>query len=188
MPTQEAASLPRWRTRANLLTGARLLLAAPLAAAILHPAPLAAAAVFWLAVATDLLDGRVARRRGESSPLGGLLDHATDATFVAVGLGAAAAAGEVPWPLPPLVLAAFVQYALDSRALRGHELRTSALGRRNGIAYFALLGVPVVRDALGLEVPPPGVVVALGWLLVLSTLVSMTDRALALRRARRAAR
>jgi len=86
----------------------------------------------------------------------------------------------VPAILPALVLLAFVQYALDSRVLAGRALRTSLVGRTNGIAYYVLLGVPVVRDALALGWPPAGLVVGLGWLLVASTLVSMTDRALAL--------
>ena len=35
--------------------------------------------LFVVAVATDLADGRVARRRGEVTPLGGFADHAVDA-------------------------------------------------------------------------------------------------------------
>ena len=44
---------------------------------------------------------------------------------------------------------AFVQYAVDSRVQESRPLRASSLGRWNGIAYFVLLGVPVLRDALG---------------------------------------
>jgi phosphatidylglycerophosphate synthase len=172
----------RWATRANALTAVRLAAAPPLALSLLAGAPACAALLFALAVATDFLDGRVARRFGEVSPLGGLLDHATDAAFVALGLGALAFLGTVPAPLPFLVAAAFVQYALDSRALAGRRLRASALGRVNGVAYFVLLGVPVVRDALGLAWPGDGLVRALGWLLVATTLVSMAGRAAALLR------
>lgn len=174
----------RWRTRANALTGLRLVAAPGLAAAILGGATGLAFALFWLAVATDLLDGRVARGRGEASSLGGFLDHATDATFVSVGLGAVACRGEVPVLLPVLVAAAFAQYALDSRAVSGRRLRASALGRWNGIAYFVWLGVPVVRDGLGLGWPPPALVWAGGLALVLSTAVSIADRARALARPR----
>jgi phosphatidylglycerophosphate synthase len=39
-------------------------------------------------VATDWLDGRIARRFGETSALGGFLDHVTDAAFVSLGLAA----------------------------------------------------------------------------------------------------
>lgn len=133
--------------------------------------------LFWLAVASDFADGRLARARGESSAFGGLLDHASDATFVALALAALAIAGRAPLVLPLLVLLAFVQYVLDSRALAGQRLRSSVLGRWNGIFYFVPTGIVTTRQALGLAWPSDGVVVALGWLLVLSTLVSMADRA-----------
>lgn len=182
MTSAPPAAARAWRTRANLLTASRLLLAPVLVATIAHGAATASLLVFAAAVATDLLDGRVARRFGESSPLGGLLDHATDATFVAAGLAALASVGPVPPALPALVLVAFAQYALDSRALAGRPLRMSRLGRSNGIAYYVLLAVPLARDALGLGFPGDRAVTALAWLLVLSTLASMADRALALRR------
>jgi phosphatidylglycerophosphate synthase len=166
----------RWLTWANGVTALRLVAAPACACALLDGAHGVAAALFALAVATDVVDGRLARRRGEASPLGGLLDHATDATFVAVGLGALAATGEVPVLLPLLVAAAFAQYVFDSRAHVGAPLRGSALGRWNGIAYFVALGVPVVRDALGLAWPGPAWVRAFAWLLVASSLLSIADR------------
>ncbi|HEU4430996.1 MAG TPA: CDP-alcohol phosphatidyltransferase family protein [Myxococcota bacterium] len=180
-------ALSKLATRANALTLARLALAPLLAWAICTHAAQLALACFALAVASDLADGRVARRFGEASPLGGFLDHATDATFVAAGLAALALLGLVPAPLPLLVLAAFTQYALDSRALAGRTLRASALGRWNGIAYFVLLGIPVVRDGLALGWPANGLVRALGWTLVASSCASMADRGLALWRARQSA-
>lgn len=178
------ASPRRWWTAANALTALRLAAAPALAAAVLAAAAELALALFALAVATDLLDGRVARRRGEASALGGLLDHASDAAFVSIGLGALAARGEVPAPLPPLVALAFLQYVLDSRALAGRPLRTSGLGRANGIAYFVLLGAPLAREALGLAVPAFSLVRVVGWGLLATTLVSMGERALAAWRAR----
>jgi cardiolipin synthase len=182
-----AAPGSRWATRANVLTALRLAAAPALAAAVTAGAAGAAALLFALAVATDLLDGRVARRFGEASPLGGLLDHASDAIFACAGLAALAWRGEVPALLPPLVAAAFLQYVLDSRALAGRRLRASALGRANGVAYFALLGIPIVRDGIGLSAPGAGAVRALGWALVATTLLSMADRAAALLRPDRGA-
>ena len=175
----------RLRTRANALTALRLVCGPLLVLALLERAALAAALLFWVAVATDLLDGRVARRFGESSALGGFLDHVTDAAFVSLGLAGLVLRGEAPWLLPLLVALAFLQYTLDSRVIDGGALRASALGRWNGIAYFVPVGTVVVRDALGLAWPGRGLVLALGWLLVATTLLSMADRALALRRASR---
>ena len=173
------------RTRANALTALRLVCGPLLVLALLEHAVWTAAALFWLAVATDLLDGRVARRFDESSALGGFLDHVTDAAFVALGLAALALRGEAPALLPALVAFAFAQYTLDSRVIDGGALRASALGRWNGIAYFVPVGAFVTRDALGLGWPGRSLVLALGWLLVATTLLSMADRLLALRRARR---
>jgi len=170
------APIPHLRRAANALTGLRLVAAPLIAFAVHEGASLFALALFVLAVVTDLLDGRLARRSGGGSPLGGFLDHATDATFVSLGLLAYAAAGSVPLLLPPLIVAAFAQYALDSRALQGSALRASALGRWNGIAYFVLLGVPVVRDGVGIGWPPDALVRGLGWALVATTLLSMALR------------
>ena len=61
-----------WLTWANALTALRLLSAGPcawLAASGRWPE---AAALFTFAVATDLLDGPLARRLGQTSALGGI--------------------------------------------------------------------------------------------------------------------
>jgi phosphatidylglycerophosphate synthase len=172
----------RWLTRANALSALRLVIAPGLAAAIGAQHRFAAAALLLLAIATDFADGAVARRYGEASPFGGLVDHATDATLVVLGLSALASRGELPRALAPLVAAAFAQYALDSRTLAGRALRASRLGRWNGIAYYVLVSVPVFRDALGLSWPGIAWMRPAGWLFVASTLVSMLDRLAALLR------
>jgi len=165
-----------WFTRANGLSLLRMLFAPALALAVTDGAAAAAAALFWLAVATDVADGRVARRRGEVTPYGRLFDHAADATFVTVGTAALAWVGALPVALPPLIAAAFLQYAFDSRSLAFREPRRSRLGHWNGIAYYVIVAVPVMRDALGLAWPGAGLVLALGWLLVALTVVSMSVR------------
>jgi len=174
----------RWLTRANALSLSRLAIAPALALAIGSGHRLGAAALLLLAIASDFADGAVARRYGEASPLGGLVDHATDATLVVLGLGALAARGELPRALAPLAAVAFAQYALDSRTLAGRPLRASRLGRWNGIAYYVLVSVPVFRDALGLSWPGPAWMRPAGWVFVASTLVSMLDRLTALLRRR----
>jgi len=174
----------RLSTRANALTALRLVCGPLLVLALVEGAAWPAFACFWLAVGSDWLDGRVARRYGEASALGGFLDHVTDAAFVSLGLAALALRGEAPALLPAAVALAFLQYTLDSRVLQGAPLRASALGRWNGIAYFVPIGTVVVRDALRLDWPAPDLVLGLGWALVATTLVSMADRALALMRLR----
>lgn len=175
-------SLPagHWITRSNGLTAIRLVLAPIFHHALVESAWGLACLLFWTAVATDWLDGRVARARGESTAFGGLLDHASDATFVSLGLLALARIDRIPIWLPLLVVLAFVQYVLDSRALEGRRLRASALGRWNGILYFVPPGLLAMREALGLGAPSDDAIRLLGWLLILTTLASMADRGWAL--------
>jgi len=174
-----------WKTWANLLTGARLLAIGPSAWAIVTGRWSLAAFLFVLAVITDLLDGPVARKFNHASATGGLFDHATDALYVSISLGALAWIGMINPLLPVLVIVAFIQYMFDSRALAGAELRTSILGKNNGVAYFVMAGIPVIREAFGWSWPSANLVSLLAWLLVATTLASMTDRAIALVKRRR---
>lgn len=173
-----------WLTWANGLTALRAAMALPCAAFVLAGHWTAAALLLSLAILTDLLDGPLARRLDQSSPLGGLIDHATDAAFVTLLLLALWRAGYTPVVLPVLVAASFLQYTLDSRALQGRALRGSTLGRANGIAYFVVAGVPVYRNALDWSWPADAAICAAAWVLVASSLLSMIDR---LRRRRVAA-
>jgi phosphatidylglycerophosphate synthase len=165
-----------WLTRANGLTCVRVAALPALVIAINAGAAWLALAVFALAVATDVADGIVARRFEEQSGLGRLFDHAADAAFVTAGAAALAHAGVLPPLLPTLIAASFLQYALDAKVAKGAGPRASRLGRWNGIAYYVIVAIPIVRDALAIGWPAPAWVMALGWLLVGSTLVSMADR------------
>jgi CDP-diacylglycerol--glycerol-3-phosphate 3-phosphatidyltransferase len=163
---------------ANALTAVRLVLAVPFAVLMAsgsarHAA--LAALTLALAIATDLLDGPVARSRGTATAAGGAFDHTADCLFVTSGLAAGAVRGVFPWILPVLVAAAFVQYVVDSYVIHGRPtLRPSRLGRWNGILYFVPLGGDIlVRMGAGFLGPLRTAVV---WTLVASTLVSMGQR------------
>ncbi|MBY0400003.1 CDP-alcohol phosphatidyltransferase family protein [Myxococcota bacterium] len=175
---------PRRLTLSNGITLLRLASVPFFFAALVDDCWPLACALFWLAVATDVLDGRIARARGESTPLGGLLDHGSDAGFVVAGLAALALGGRITPALPFVVAIAFVQYVLDSRALAGERLRASALGRWNGVLYFVPLGIVVTREAVGLRAPGDPQIALLGWLLVASTALSIADRGFTLLRLR----
>ena len=171
---------------AHSLTALRLLLALPVAAGMARPellAPPLLLSLLLVAIASDWLDGKAARRFGTASPAGQLFDHATDFVFVTAGLAGAALAGALPWLLPLLIVIAFSQYVLDSRFLyRQKQLRMSFLGRWNGIFYFAPL---LLLAAARLDLPAIAqswlatAALALAWALVMSTLASIADRALA---------
>ena len=171
---------------AHLLTGVRLALALPLAMGFARPellSPGLVAVLLTAAIATDLLDGVVARRQGTATAGGQLFDHATDCLFVTAALTGAALSGRIPLALPILVATAFSQYLVDSWWLhREKRLRMSAIGRWNGIGYFVPL---VILAAAPLEViPGQAPVLTLlaritAYVLVASTVVSMIDRATA---------
>ena len=167
-------------TLANFLTFIRLALIIPGAYAIYSQLWYWAAGIFVLAVLSDIADGIAARRLNQTSSFGALFDHTTDATFVAVNLTAIVLAGEIPYCLPILIVLAFLQYVLDSKALAGQPLRMSVLGRYNGIAYFVLLGFAIARHLPGLQWIPGQLIYAIGWVLIISTVLSIMDRAWAL--------
>jgi len=169
---------------ANALTALRLLLVAPFALLMASPAHAALAGlVLAVAIATDLLDGPLARRRGSASATGAAFDHAADFLFVTGGLAAGAARGAFPWVLPALIAVAFAQYVADSYGIhRQRGLRPSRLGRYNGILYFAPLAGDIAVRAGAASVRP--LVTALAWALVASTVASIGERALLARRGR----
>ncbi len=176
---------------AHLLTGLRLASALPLAVAFARPDFLSAGLVAMLlaaAIASDYFDGIAARRHGAASAAGQLFDHGTDCLFVTAGLTGAALADHVPVALPVLIAVAFSQYVFDSCWLhRRKQLRMSTIGRWNGIGYFVPL---VVLAAARLDVVPAltplltSTARAAACVLVVTTVVSILDRATAARRER----
>src|SRR6476646_594332 len=169
---------------ANALTAVRLLWVVPTAAALARPdllAPGVVALLLCVAIATDYLDGPIARRTGTASAKGQLFDHTTDCLFVTAGLAGAAIAGSITPILPVLIPFAFGQYVVDSYVWhRQRQLRASVLGRWNGILYF----VPIVLITAARLPFPAGFASllrlaarVLGYLLVASTVASVIDRA-----------
>ena len=169
---------------ANALTAIRLVLVLPMAVALARPAALApwvVALILVLAMASDYFDGPVARTSGTASAKGMLFDHTTDCLFVTGGLTGAAIAGSITPILPALIPFAFAQYVVDSYVWsRRRQLRASFLGRWNGMLYF----VPLVLIATARLFAPSSFAAflqlatrVLGYLLALSTVASMIDRA-----------
>ena len=176
---------------ANCLTMARLLSAPLLALSVTEGHWWLAAATMCVAIASDVFDGMLARRRNTTSAFGGFFDHATDAIFVSTGAWALAAVNLInPW-LWPFIGIAFIQYTLDSDSLNGQRLRTSKLGKYNGIGYYALISTAVGCQALAhlfalSETHVPllyellsllhNAVAMAAWCLLASTVISMLDR------------
>ncbi|HIE49266.1 MAG TPA: CDP-alcohol phosphatidyltransferase family protein [Gammaproteobacteria bacterium] len=162
-------------TLANSLSIFRLVVAPVLAWMILSNRWLTASFLLILAILSDIFDGRIARRKNQDSAFGGLLDHSCDAFLVAVLLFVLSKTHGIPLFLPLLVLGSFLQYVLDSKALSGHKLRTSFLGRSNGIAYYVLASICIFTEALGINFSG-NLFIVFAWVLISSTAVSMSER------------
>jgi len=123
-------------------------------------------AIALLAIATDVADGRIARRLGVASPSGASLDVAGDATFVLCGLSALAATGAVVPALPLAAAAALLAFAVSKRAPRNdfppiggigeHAARrrrgpADRLGHAAGVSNYAIVlagaALPLLPDA-----------------------------------------
>ena len=184
------AARANWLTAANVISLARFVATPFSLSAVLDANWRLAGTIFVAAVASDFLDGIVARWRGTVSNLGGVLDHTADAVFVAVTLWGIAylevgtEADVVPGILPWFIALAFLQYLFDSKALAGQPLRTSWLGRTNGIAYYVVAGTVIGKNALGLDWLPGEAIYWMALAVLLSTLLSMFERLRALTKIR----
>lgn len=95
----------------NSLTAVRILLVPAFGWLLLHDDGRdaahrwAALAVFVVAMFTDRIDGELARRRGQITDLGKLLDPIADKTLLGMSLVGLSMLGRVPWWVTLLVLA-----------------------------------------------------------------------------------
>jgi CDP-diacylglycerol--glycerol-3-phosphate 3-phosphatidyltransferase len=90
-----------------------------------------ATALFAIAMATDWLDGRIARRRGRTSPLGSLLDPIADKILVLAVLVVLIDQGVVPgWMVAAIVAREFLVSGLRLAAIeRGVVMQARDLGK-----------------------------------------------------------
>jgi CDP-diacylglycerol--glycerol-3-phosphate 3-phosphatidyltransferase len=102
-----------------------------------------ATAVFGVAMATDWLDGRVARRHGRTSPLGSLLDPMADKILVLAFLVMLVEPGVAPgWIVVAIVARELLVSGLRLAALeRGVVIRARDLGKLKTWAQAIAAGV-----------------------------------------------
>ena len=81
------------RSWANLLTLLRLLAAPLLVWLLLNEDWWLAAITLFIAILSDIFDGKIARKMNQATAFGGLFDHATDAVFVSSAAWALAQLG-----------------------------------------------------------------------------------------------
>jgi cardiolipin synthase (CMP-forming) len=155
---------------ANAITSIRIALLPLLFGLILAPgARWAALAVLVVAGLTDIVDGRIARARGETSRLGAMLDLIADRLLTLTVLAGLIAAGELPgaWSAAAalliardLVVASFGESAPDLR------IGVTALERVKIALQFAAFGLLTAPAVVALQY-------AIGrWTLAFSALVA----------------
>jgi CDP-diacylglycerol--glycerol-3-phosphate 3-phosphatidyltransferase len=126
---------------ADALSGMRLLLAAVMPWLLARGGVLPLA-VWCLAAVSDYVDGRLARRRGTTSPRGAVLDNVADIAFVMVGLTTAGALQLIPWLVPvSIALSAGLYAAASMRSQGGGALARSRVGHWAGVFNYACLGL-----------------------------------------------
>jgi CDP-diacylglycerol--glycerol-3-phosphate 3-phosphatidyltransferase len=161
-------------TLPNRLTVARLLLAAFFVIAresTMTLAPLVAAAAFALAVATDYLDGVLARRMKCETNFGRLMDPLADKILVAAALVSLAWSHDIPaWAAIILISRDFLITGLRQLALSdGVVLAADPAGKTKTASQMILIGFFLVRDAVGpfVGLPPwPAAVIHTGQVLI----------------------
>ncbi len=93
-----------WRRLADLLTSVRLVVAAPLAVAVVRGEHELAFWMFVVAGATDIADGFVAKWVNRPTPFGAVLDPVADKVFIGTTFVVLTWEGEIPVWLCALVL------------------------------------------------------------------------------------
>ncbi|WP_372594706.1 CDP-diacylglycerol--glycerol-3-phosphate 3-phosphatidyltransferase [Actinotalea sp.] len=165
-----ATTKPVWNL-ANAVTMARVLMVpVVLVVLVVGESDLSrwvAAGLFTLAAATDKLDGYLARRLGQVTDWGKLLDPIADKALIGGSLITLSALGEIPWWITVVVLArelgitvmrlAVLKYVVIA-ASPGGKLKTVL--QSVGIGIFLL---PL--DSL------PGVVTVLAWIVLIAAVV-----------------
>jgi CDP-diacylglycerol--glycerol-3-phosphate 3-phosphatidyltransferase len=167
---------------ANALTAVRLALVPVFGWLLLvgqgSAARLAAAAVFALAVATDRLDGEIARRHGLVTDIGKIADPIADKALIGMALVGLSLLGELPWWVTALVLAREVGVTVLRLAVLRRRVMPAGRGGKLKTAAQALAIVLYLLPVSGPWRALPVAVMALAVLLTLWTGLDYTVQAL----------
>jgi cardiolipin synthase len=148
----------------NLISLFRIALIPVLVLLILdHDTTTAGVLVYAAVMATDWVDGFVARRTGQVSELGKVLDPVADRLAIASGLIALAVRGAFPWWAAALILVRDVAILIAGAALlAGKRVRIDVrwIGK---IATFSLMSAVPWISWGNLELPLAEVALVCGW-------------------------
>ncbi|HYN63411.1 MAG TPA: CDP-diacylglycerol--glycerol-3-phosphate 3-phosphatidyltransferase [Candidatus Limnocylindrales bacterium] len=170
----------------NLLGLARIAATPAVIALLLYPFPgggMLAFVVFALAAATDFIDGKIARARGEVSPLGIFMDLTADKVLVAGVLVAMVEVGLLPtWLVALLLIRELVVQGVRQLAASADVVIASRrLGK--GKTFATLVGMGLLL--LAFDAASAGPLAGLGasdllrtagyWTVVLATVLSVAS-------------
>jgi CDP-diacylglycerol---glycerol-3-phosphate 3-phosphatidyltransferase len=187
-PGVTASSLPVSRLNlANLLTAVRIAMVPVFAWLLLRDdgrsdqARWAAALVFTLAVATDRLDGEVARRWKLVTDLGKLADPIADKVLIGAALIGLSQLGEVPWWMTVVILGREVAVTVVRLAVLRHGVIPAGRGGKAKTAVQALAILLLVAPLDDPGHPVARLILAVAVLLTVTTGVDYVVQALRLR-------
>jgi phosphatidylglycerophosphate synthase len=169
---------------ANLLTAVRVLLAPIFVTAVLRSSGTRwlgwlAGVIFVAVAASDVMDGRLARRWASTSNAGRTFDHLADITFILSALCAYTALGVAPWWVPAAIAGSFAFYALDSWSrptLGPPSLIGSRIGHAAGVMNYSLIGILTFNNSAGIGLLSPAVLAILFWLVPLYSTAAVVTR------------
>lgn len=164
MSRPDEASSSRVLTVPNLLSFLRIALIPVFVALIVDPdTTFWGLALFAVVAATDWVDGLLARRLGQVTELGKVLDPTADRIAMAAGLVALAVRGVFPWWAATLILVRDAAVlAVGAGLLVGRRVRLDVrpLGK---VATFTLMTAVVWISWGNLGYPLEHAALALGW-------------------------
>ncbi len=165
-----ATTKPVWNLP-NAVTTARVLMV-PLVLVVLvvgegDAARWVAAALFTVAAATDRLDGYLARKRGQVTDWGKLLDPIADKALIGGTLLTLSVLGEVPWWITVVVLVRELGItAMRLAILRYVVIAASPGGKLKTVLQSVGIGLFLLPlDSL------PGFVAVLAWIVLIAAVV-----------------
>ncbi|MCS7083236.1 MAG: CDP-alcohol phosphatidyltransferase family protein [Bacteroidetes bacterium] len=137
--------LGRFWTPSNALSLLRLILALPIGIALWHRAPVIGTVTLMLAAAvTDAFDGHLARRRGETTEWGKILDPLADKVCIGVAAVILTWQGHLPIWFATVILGRDVLIVLGALGLRGRLGRIPSSELPGKIAAAAAAGVLIL--------------------------------------------
>ena len=115
-----------------------------------------ALAIFWAAAATDMLDGYLARRWGQVTTIGTLLDPIADKLLISAALISLVQVGAVPaWMVVLIVGREFAVSGLRAiAAAEGYTIKASDLGKTKMISQVAAVSCLLLATRHELFVTP----------------------------------